>query len=374
MPTRVTSPQVSSTQQRASQLKAAARAHAAALEQEAEDERRRGGASIALRDEQGMIVPEPPAVESRKVMVSLYGPDGELQLVTKEEAASRAAHELAQAAASAEHARLMARRAGAARGRGAVAAARRLLLEGLLAGYKRCIAALSRSTSQGEGAGPRAARMSVWRDLGSMMVQEGKDGSVRRARCVGTVVWLLQQEKLPQRDSARAQLAWLIENFVDPVRASDRTTPCQRSPCLVRTPTTSPPSSAKRAYPLPSSPPLTPLFTRCRHRAARRWPVSRWTREMRGSRSRCCTASVLHEMHSSRGGATMAPRSAAPPPSSAPATHRPTDGYGSFTSRGRARPVTGGARTTRGGSSSCTWPRMRARARVRAWRASLRCP
>eukprot|EP00964_Phaeocystis_antarctica_P073965 scaffold45432_cov60-Phaeocystis_antarctica.AAC.1 len=249
MPTRVTtSLQVSSTQQRASQLKAAARAHAATLEQEAEDERRRGGASIALRDEQGMIVPEPPAVESRKVMVSLYGPDGELQLVTKEEAASRAAHELAQAAASAEHARLMARRAGAARGRGAVAAARRLLLEGLLAGYERCIAALSRSTSQGEGAGPRAARMSVWRELGSMMVQEGKDGSVRRARCVGTVVWLLQQDKLPQRDSARAQLAWLIDNFVDPVRAFDRTTRCERSLA----------SSTKHAYPPPSSHPLPP--------------------------------------------------------------------------------------------------------------------
>ena len=373
MPTRVTSLQVSSTQQRASQLKAAARAHAATLEQEAEDERRRGGASIALRDEQGMIVPEPPAVESRKVIVSLYGPDGELQLVTKEEAASRAAHELVQAAASAEHARLMARRAGAARGRGAVAAARRLLLEGLLAGYKRCIAALSRSTSQGEGAGPRAARMSVWRDLGSMMVQEGKDGSVRRARCVGTVVWLLQQEKLPQRDSARAQLAWLIENFVDPVRASDRTTPCQRSPCLVR-PNHKPTELCEACLPSPLLTPSPPLFTRYRHRAARRCPVSRWTREMRGSRNRCCTASVLREMHSSRGGATMAPRSAAPPPSSAPATHRPTDGYGSFTSRGRARPAIGGAHTTRGGSSSCTWPRMRARARVRAWRASLRCP
>ena len=73
MPTRVTPLQVSSTQQRASQLKAAARAHAAMLEQEAEAERRRGGASVALRDEQGMIVPEPPAVESRKAMVSVCG-------------------------------------------------------------------------------------------------------------------------------------------------------------------------------------------------------------------------------------------------------------------------------------------------------------
>ena len=228
--------QVSSTQQRASQLKAAARAHAAMLEQEAEAERRRGGASVALRDEQGMIVPEPPAVESRKAMVSVCGPDGEHERITKEEAAARAAHELAQAAAAAEHARLMARRAGAARGRGAVAAARRLLLEGLLAGYKRCIAALGRSTSQGEGAGPRAARAAVWRELGAMMVQEGKDGSVRRARCVGTVVWLLQQEKPQQRESARAQLAWLIENFADPVRAPERTTPCQRSPRLASRP------------------------------------------------------------------------------------------------------------------------------------------
>ena len=121
--------QVSSTQQRASQLKAAARAHAAMLEQEAEAERRRGGASVALRDEQGMIVPEPPAVESRKAMVSVCGPDGEQERITKEEAAARAAHELAQAAAAAEHARLMARRAGAARGRGArrVVCARPLL-------------------------------------------------------------------------------------------------------------------------------------------------------------------------------------------------------------------------------------------------------
>mgnify|MGYP001315775722 CR=1 FL=1 len=359
MPTRVTtSLQVSSTQQRASQLKAAARAHAATLEQEAEDERRRGGASIALRDEQGMIVPEPPAVESRKVMVSLYGPDGELQLVTKEEAASRAAHELAQAAASAEHARLMARRAGAARGRGAVAAARRLLLEGLLAGYERCIAALSRSTSQGEGAGPRAARMSVWRELGSMMVQEGKDGSVRRARCVGTVVWLLQQDKLPQRDSARAQLAWLIDNFVDPVRAFDRTTRCERS--LASSEPQPQPHLALRSMRTLPPPHIPSLLTRCRHHAALRRPA-RWTREMRGSPSRCCAASSGRRR--STGGATMAPRSAAPPP-------RRTDGCGSFT---RARPATGGARTTRGGSSSCTRPKMRTGARARARRACRRC-